>query len=333
MDFSFNKTITKELLLQHYSQETYLEYYLGIPVKKGLFISPLRVDKTPTCSFYKSKNGDIIFKDFNGSFSGNFINIVMFLKNCNYYQALKYIAQDFNIIKGNSKVNSFIKVSNTKFEDKGPSKIQITKQDFTKLELEWWGKYNISLEILNKFQVYSCKNVFLNDVFCAKSDKNNMIFGYYGNKRNKMELWRCYFPQRKQYRFLTNWPASKIQGFKQLPKSGKLLVITKSMKDVMSLYSFGITAIAPNSENLFLDKEVLDNLKSRFKTIIVFYDQDKAGKFNMAKIRKKYPELKYFVIPKEYQAKDFSDLVVAYGKEKVKKYIQEVKAFFNVVGK
>lgn len=43
--------ITKELLLKKTNEETYMEHYLGIPVKKGLFKSPLRADKKPTASF------------------------------------------------------------------------------------------------------------------------------------------------------------------------------------------------------------------------------------------------------------------------------------------
>lgn len=71
-------------------------------------------------------------------------------------------------------------------------------------------------------------------------------------------------------RFLTNWKASQIQGAKQLPKEGgDLLIIQKSMKDVMCLYELGIVAIAPNSENLFLSDTQLDKVKSKFKRIIV----------------------------------------------------------------
>lgn len=39
-----------------------------------------------------------------------------------------------------------------------------------------------------------------------------------------------------------------------LPKSGDILVITKSMKDCMTLYSLGVPAIAPISENCFCQK-------------------------------------------------------------------------------
>ena len=56
----------------------------------------------------------------------------------------------------------------------------------------------------------------------------------------------------------------------QLPKDGgDLLIIQKSMKDVMCMYELGIIAIAPNSENLFLNDNQLEKVKNKFKRIIV----------------------------------------------------------------
>ena len=49
MVLEYEPKITKKYLLERQTQETYLEYYLGIPVKKGLFKSPLRNDNSPTC--------------------------------------------------------------------------------------------------------------------------------------------------------------------------------------------------------------------------------------------------------------------------------------------
>ena len=89
--------ITKELLLSKHSQETYMEYYLEIPVTSGLHRSTLRVDNSPTCAFFRNKAGDLIFKDFSGQFYGNFISVVMFKYNCSYYKALQIIANDFGI--------------------------------------------------------------------------------------------------------------------------------------------------------------------------------------------------------------------------------------------
>lgn len=317
MDFSFQPKITKELILSRFSEEQLMEYYLHIPVKKGLFRSPLRRDKQPTCSFYRNKSGTLIFKDFATGQHLNIFDVVQSIFKCDYFEALRIIANDFGIVRDNAlhKNPGKINLNPIKIKDKEISKIQIEVQEFTDSELKWWGKYGISKDILKRFNVYSCKHVFLNDQLFAESQQHCPIFGYYGKKYQGLELWRCYFPKRTSFRFITNWPSKKIQGYDQLPKKGKLLVITKSMKDSMCLYSCGITACAPNSENLFIPDKVLEDLKSRFENIVVLYDNDRPGLYNMAKIRREHPELTYIFIPKRYGSKDISDFYKDHGRK------------------
>lgn len=317
MDFSFQPKITKELILSRFSEEQLMEYYLHIPVKKGLFRSPLRRDKQPTCSFYRNKSGTLIFKDFATGQHLNVFDVVQSIFRCDYFESLRIIANDFGIVRDNAlhKNPGKINLNPIKIKDKEISKIQIEVQEFTDSELKWWGRYGISKDILKRFDVYSCKHVFLNDQLFAESQQHCPIFGYYGKKYHSLELWRCYFPKRTSFRFITNWPSKKIQGYDQLPKKGKLLVITKSMKDSMCLYSCGITACAPNSENLFIPDKVLEDLKNRFENIVVLYDNDRPGLYNMAKIRKEYPELTYVFIPKRYGSKDISDFYKDHGRK------------------
>ena len=103
------------------------------------------------------------------------------------------------------------------------------------------------------------------------------------------------------------------------------------MKDCLSMYSCGISACAPCSENLFITDKVLDDLKKRFKYIVVFYDNDLPGISNMVKIKEKHPELNFFFIPRSYEAKDFSDFYAKYGRKKtleiIKHYISQLKIF------
>ena len=317
MDFSFQPKITKELILSRFSEEQLMEYYLHIPVKKGLFRSPLRRDKQPTCSFYRNKSGTLIFKDFATGQHLNVFDVVQSIFRCDYFEALRIIANDFGIVRDNAlhKNPGKINLNPIKIKDKEISKIQIEIQEFTDNELKWWGRYGITRDILRRFDVYSCKHVFLNDQLFAASQQHCPIFGYYGKKYQGLELWRCYFPKRTSFRFITNWPSKKIQGYDQLPKNGKLLVITKSMKDSMCLYSCGITACAPNSENLFISDKVLEDLKSRFENIVVFYDNDRPGLYNMAKIRREHPELTYIFIPRRYGSKDISDFYKDHGRK------------------
>lgn len=317
MDFSFQPKITKELILSRFSEEQLMEYYLHIPVKKGLFRSPLRRDKQPTCSFYRNKSGTLIFKDFATGQHLNIFDVVQSIFRCDYFESLRIIANDLGIVRDNAlhKNPGKINLNPIKIKDKEISKIQIEVQEFTDGELKWWGRYGISKDILKRFDVYSCKHVFLNDQLFAESQQHCPIFGYYGKKYQGLELWRCYFPKRTSFRFITNWPSKKIQGYDQLPKKGKLLVITKSMKDSMCLYSCGITACAPNSENLFIPDKVLEDLKNRFENIVVLYDNDRPGLYNMAKIRKEHPELTYVFIPKRYGSKDISDFYKDHGRK------------------
>lgn len=317
MKFESEPTITKKYLLERNSQETYLEYYLGIPVKKGLFKSPLRVDNTPTCSFYRNKSGDIIFNDFSGHFYGNFLSVVMEMYSCTYYKALQIIANDFGYIKHKTLKKSTKPVvkSENDFKESGSANIQVEIQDFSQDELDWWEKFGVTEKILKKFKVYSCKNVFLNGNNIAYSTSKSPIYGYYrGKTEHGGELWRIYFPMRSSYRFLSNWTSIMIQGSKQLASNGDTLVITKSLKDVMCLYSLGIPAIAPNSENLFLTDNQFSKLKTKFKNLVLFYDNDLPGISNMKKIKKEYG-IKCAWIPRSYGAKDISDFHKRYGRE------------------
>lgn len=315
--------ITKELLLSKYSQETFFEHYLGVPVKKGLFCSPqiVRIDHKPTCSFYKTSRGVLKYKDFAGP-TFDFVGCVMHIFQCSYYKALRIIANDFGFIEVDIDKNPpKIQYTGYQMEETSRAIIQVEIKKFSKKELEWWEGFGISLRTLEKFKVYSIQSVFLNGVYFTTSSESCPIYGYYGGKNsNGDELWRLYMPTKKNYRFLTNWNSTMIQGSKQMPKSGEFIVITKSLKDVMSLYEFGIPAIAPNSENLFLTESQYERIHERFPEIYLLYDRDLPGVRAANKIRKEFPDIKVVLIPK---VKDFSDYVKKYGLLKTFNLVEE----------
>lgn len=323
MNLSFEPKLTKELILSKFSEEQLMEYYLNIPVKKGLVRSPLREDKRPTCSFFRNNKGTLMFKDFATGQCLDIFSIVQQIFRCNYFEALRIIANDFGIIQSKTLQKNPGKINENpiKIEDKEISKIQVEIQDFTELELKWWAKYGITPEILKKFNVYSCKHVFLNDQLFAKSQQHCPIFGYYGKKYHGLELWKIYFPKRTNYRFIGNYPSKKLQGYDNLPKSGKICVITKSQKDVMALYAYGIPACAPNSETIIPSEFIINDLTSRFEHVFALWDNDRTGVTFLNKIKKKYPQIKCLIIPRNLEAKDFSDLRAKYGYKKTKEFI------------
>lgn len=323
MNLSFEPKLTKELILSKFSEEQLMEYYLNIPVKKGLVRSPLREDKRPTCSFFRNNKGTLMFKDFATGQCLDIFSIVQQIFRCNYFEALRIIANDFGIIQSKTLQKNPGKINENpiKIEDKEISKIQVEIQDFTELELKWWAKYGITPEILKKFNVYSCKHVFLNDQLFAKSQQHCPIFGYYGKKYHGLELWKIYFPKRTNYRFIGNYPSKKLQGYDNLPKSGKICVITKSQKDVMALYAYGIPACAPNSETIIPSEFIINDLTSRFEHVFALWDNDRTGVTFLNKIKKKYPQIKCLIITRNLEAKDFSDLRAKYGYKKTKEFI------------
>ncbi len=323
--------ITKELLLKYNSEETYMMNYLGIPIKKDLQVNPMRNDKKPTASFFRNKTNDLIFHDFDGSFYGNFINVVMHLYNCSYYVALKTIANDFGILesKGYKKHITEIKISDISFTEKqSTSNIQVQIKEFSKKELDWWGGFGISHKTLKKFHVVSCLNSFLNGFYFQSSSEISPMFGYYGGMKNELELWRIYMPTKRTYRFLSNWSSKFIQGAKQLPVKGDNLVITKSLKDVMSLYELNIPAIAPTSENVIISQCQYDRLLKKFPNIVLLLDNDLAGVRGAHKYKKSFPDVLCIFIKRKY-SKDISDMYKKKGLSHFLECEEELNEIFN----
>lgn len=324
--------ITKEFLLSKNSEETYMSTYLRVPIKRGLFCSPLRKDHKPTCSFCHSKKGELMYHDFGTGFHENFVGVVMEIHKCSYQEALNVIAEDFGYIsKAEDRPAVKIKVSNVKLEEKTETLIQIKPKAFSEQELKWWKGFGVTEKTLKKYKVFSCDSIFLNGDYFSSSSPRVPIYGYYCGKKNGQELWRIYFPSKRSFRFLSNVGKSYIQGAKQLPKTGDVLLITKSQKDVMLAYELGIPAIAPCSEVLFLSNKQIQHLKKRFKTIVVCYDTDITGIHNLKQIKVKHPDLHTFFIPRKYGVKDISDFFKKYGEEETRRLAGELLKYYRSI--
>ena len=321
---SLQPEITKEFIFSKgINQESIMQYYTGLDVRsKKLTFSPFRNDNHVTCSFYKSKSNILYLHDFATNEHINCFQVVMKKFNVNYYEALEIIAKDFGLIEGTHS-NKVAPIIVKPLKETESSNIQVQIKDYTEEELKWWETFGISKKLLKKYHIYSLQHVFINGQLRFTSSSKCPIYGYYfGKDKNGNEKWKCYFPLKTEYRFLNNLSKKILQGYHQLPKTGDLLVITKSMKDVVALYGFGIAAVSPNSETLFVDDKKLEEFKQRFKHILVVYDNDRPGLYNMAKIRREHPELNYFYMP-WYLAKDFTDSIKLVGTENMKEYVDE----------
>lgn len=325
MEFiALQPNITKDFILSRVNQESIMQYYTGLDVNsKKLTLSPIRSDHKVTCSFYKSKSDILYLHDFATNEHFDCWNIVMRMYGLNYYEALRKIASDFNLIHTSDVKTRKIPQIVESIEKTESTRIQVQIKDFSEKELEWWKSFGINKKTLKKYHVFSIQYVFLNgDLKFASSDKCPIYGYYFGQDKNHNDKWKLYFPLRKEFRFLNNINKKVLQGYKQLPKEGNLLVITKSMKDCMSMYEFNIPAVACNSETLFVNDKQLEEFKKRFKHILVLYDNDRPGLHNMWIIRKQHPELNFYYLPK-YLKKDFTDTIKEIGIEKMQEYVNQ----------
>ena len=325
MEFiSLKPNITKDFILSKINQESIMGYYTGNDVtSKKLVTSCLRNDNHVTVGYYKSKSGVLYMHDFATNEHIDCWNLVMKKFNVNYYDALKIIAKDFNLVNDSTVIKKSVPKQINPLKETESSRIQVQIKDYTEQELKWWEQFGINSRLLKKYHIYSLKYVFLNGDLKFISSEKNPIYGYFfGKDKNGIEKWKIYFPMRTEFRFLNNLSKKVLQGYHQLPKTGDLLVITKSMKDVVAMYDFGIAAVSPNSETLFIDDKKLEEFKQRFKHILVLYDNDRPGKHNMWLIRKQHPELNYYYLP-FYLSKDFTDSIKLVGVDNMKDYVND----------
>lgn len=299
MGILFTPDITRDFILQRVSEEEIFESY-GVRVQQGMFRSPLRKDLHPTCRFYRSKNGRLVLKDYAGYFHGDCFDLVMTIKRCNYPQALDDVAKQFKIISGATRhpVASAITIGPRTLCD-----LRIRSMSWDEQHLAWWEDYGVDISLLEKYKVVPVERVWLNKFLYYNRDltrKTEVVFAY---KFGSLD-YKVYFPMRSERRFLHNNP-DILQGYPQLPETGEIVVITKSMKDVICLSAFGIPAIAPMSETSVVSDSVLEDLKENFKSVYALYDRDRTGHIALLNLRSR--GVTPLLMPKG-TTKDFADL-------------------------
>jgi hypothetical protein len=178
-------------------------------------------------------------------------------------------------------------------------------------DINFWKQFGITLDILKKYNVEPISHIFINDLIIT-ADKHAYCFIEY---KDGQETYKIYQPYNKDYKWLNNHNSSVWQGWEQLPQSGEQLIITKSLKDVMSLNSvFGVPSVSLQAEGLRPKKHVMRELHLRFKEIYILYDNDFDKKQNwgqnFAKELAEEFNLINLCIPSVFKSKDFSDLVM-----------------------
>lgn len=304
--------ITLDWILSRVTEYDIYAHYLGQFKIGMIYNSPFRKDSNPSFGiFYSKRTKQLLFKDHGTGDCGNVIKFVsLYTGITNYNDILLDIVKKLNITNNTKLVSSKQYIATT------DTVIGVVRQEFTAEDINYWSQFNISTDTLKKFDVNSIKYYLCNGVVKGIYKSNNPMYAY--KVYNHFKIYRPLADKYTKWR--NNLTEYDIQGYKQLPEIGDLLIITKSLKDVMCFYEMNIPAISPSSESTFIPQDVLEQLKKRFKNIIIIFDRDVAGTKYLRKISLK-TGLEPLLVHKKFKAKDISDAIKLNGFEKVKKYI------------
>ena len=314
--YSTKTAITMSLrdLLDKVDDYTIYSYCIGQFKPGKVMNSPLRSDdKMPSFAIFPTKDGTLLFKDHGTGIAGNAVKFLKLYKGIQTRDELERellrIVRIYNL--DTSKV-----VKNT-YTSQHDVDIGIVRQPFTEVDKRYWKKFHISINTLKKFNVFSIKYFLCNRVVRGTYREDSPMYAY-----KVYDRFKIYRPLASKYtKWRTNLTNRYIQGLAELPKEGgNLLIITKSLKDVMCLYEMGFNAIAASSETTFIPDDILKSLRSKWKYIVILYDRDKTGMKTAREYSKQY-KLDAIFVHKKFKAKDISDAVRDNGFFAVKEWL------------
>lgn len=157
---------------------------------------------------------------------------------------------------------------------KRKAKISYASRPFTRLDTYYWLKVGVDIPLLNKYNVKSVKHLLDEDGHVRKT------FGTYENAFIYMmyDEVRLYRPDAdKTNKWRNTCPEDYYQGEEQIEHKD-VLIITKSLKDVMGFVSFmDVDAKACQAEGQLFPKKEIEKYLKEYKKVYSVMDFDATG--------------------------------------------------------
>jgi hypothetical protein len=356
--------ITKEDILAKVNSYDILNHYLLPYHKENKLIAaknisnPFLADKQDTPSFNifpTMGSGEWRYKDFATGDDGSCFDLVMKLRNLSFPEALSTINADMNLFLDSNTNTTMITQQKpiaverpiTDFDKMKPAKrFTITKRNYNTHDWAFWEKFKITKEILDKFNVVALESYSSfnkeGKPYEIKAFSGKLMYAYDNGDWTK--IYKPLDDKKYKFQFLGIKEANYIFGWKHLPEKDDLVFITGGEKDVLCLVSNGFNAITLNSETSNLLDETAQELKKRFKNVIVLYDNDATGIKQSQILASKY-QLYRMDLPKiPNNGKDVSDYFAQNGtietfniklqealKKPIAELVEDEKVIYNAV--
>jgi len=318
-----NKANTEDLvsrdgILSKISDEQIFKEYIGEFKLNKAMCSPIRKDNVPSFGlFYSSHHQKLMFKDHATGAFGDAFDIVRHIYGLTLYQACVKINIDFNLgfrcpDSRKGKYEPVLKVAKRNIDLTGDKALGVKFRKWKHCDQHYWNvKYNITEAQLKYYKIFPVEKVFLGrDIVWTHTD-NNPIYVYIFYKDDTY-TYKCYRPMEpdKRYKWMSSTNRTVLQGWDQLPATGDTLILTKSLKDVVVYRTLGFYALSCQNELGMIKDTVIEELRSRFKRIVINNDFDYAGVTGTNLMKKAY-NLPYFFL-QEFKTrsngyKDISD--------------------------
>ena len=265
-------------------------------------------ERTPSMCIYLTKDKVYKYKDFSSGRGGSAIDLVKELTELPYHKACQQVVEKYNDFvlhnNGGYDLQEFKQASKYKVSSTKPRQWNTSDQYF-------WTQFNIGTKLLTEHHVIPLES------YCMiKDDKELCIKGnyLYGYHKADGSLYKIYQPKTLDKKFIK--VSDYVQGSEQI-KNHPFLIITSSLKDIMSLKSLklSIDIIAPDSENSLIKKELMNEYLKKYKKVVVLFDYDEAGIKAMERYQEVYPGIQTAVLP---MSKDVSDSIRDYTAKEVR---------------
>lgn len=305
---------------KHVNTYDMFRHYIGDFTIGKRFLSPLREEDDPSFIIYVSSNGKLLYQDFLIG-GGDIITFVSKKFNLGFTDSINKIVQDaglthlfrsgldYKVTKPLISYNK--KIKHTK------SILKVKRRKWTNSDVHFWKTFLISKSTLQKYRVAPISYLFINGK-AIKADSYSYVFS---ERKDNKESLTVYQPFSKNFKWTKSHDSSVFYGWSQLPEKGPKLIITKSMKDVMVIDSVvKLPTVALQNEKIKPKEHIVQQLRERFDTIYLLYDNDYSNKYKNKdnygrifgeKIAKEFKLLQIEIpdiIAEKYDAKDISDL-------------------------
>lgn len=323
-------SVSLDDILSKVTEADILSYYLGVTEVPTIISSPLRQDRRPSFGLYSPKGDRIYYTDLSTKDRGGVYDLLAQLWGTDYKGVLSRINHDIPKFTGNTEVSPYqctVRSVNTYSHD---TELQCKVREWRDYDIEYWASYGITLEWLKYAEVYPISHKIIikgGHRYVFGADK--YAYAYVEHKEGKVTL-KIYQPFNKAgYKWSSNIDRSVWSLWTKIPEYGDNLIISSSVKDCLNIMcNFKIPSMCLQGEGYLPKPHIMEELKSRYKNIIIFFDNDftnpdNPGHNDAVKLCKEY-NLKMIEIPKEYKSKDPSDLFKKYGRDKYLEIMNEI---------